>query len=365
MTIPVVYAIAGSYPQDSFTVLTQTFLMPLFINKPPNLNIMGVNLKSTEKSFPGFMRYAFMLRKYNFDKVIDIHDVIRSRLAGLLFSLNGAKVYRIDKGRSLRRALTARPPKIIRRLPTVIERYAAVFSAAGYEFKDNFVSLFESKPLDDSAVKTLTGVKSGRWIGVAPFAKHKGKIYPLDKMEKIVEALSQQVETKVFLFGGRGDEGRILDGWSQKYSNVINTVGLFALDMELTLISRLDALICMDSANMHFASLTGTKVVSIWGATHPYAGFLGYHQSEALAVQRDLPCRPCSIYGNKPCYRGDWACLNGIEPEDILIHVIKGDSTGSHGTFAGAPGTFAGSHGTFAGAPGTSTESPRIFRNTS
>ena len=74
----------------------------------------------------------------------------------------------------------------------------------------------------------------------------------------------------------------------------------------------------MDSANMHLASLVGTKVVSIWGGTHPYAGFLGWNQKESDCVQLDLPCRPCSVYGNKPCFRSDYACMNGIVPELII-----------------------------------------------
>ena len=58
----------------------------------------------------------------------------------------------------------------------------------------------------------------------------------------------------------------------------------------------------MDSAAMHLASLAGVPVVSVWGATHHYAGFLGYGQSEANIVADDIECRPCSIYGNKTMF---------------------------------------------------------------
>lgn len=81
---------------------------------------------------------------------------------------------------------------------------------------------------------------------------------------------------------------------------------LHGLREELILMSNLDVMVSMDSANMHLASLTGTPVVSVWGATHPYAGFLGCNQKEENAVQVSMPCRPCSIFGNKPCQRGDY-----------------------------------------------------------
>ena len=65
----------------------------------------------------------------------------------------------------------------------------------------------------------------------------------------------------------------------------------------------------------------GTTVVSIWGATHPYAGFMGWQQREDNAVQVAMPCRPCSIFGNKPCFREDYACLYDITPEAIINKV--------------------------------------------
>jgi ADP-heptose:LPS heptosyltransferase len=317
MTIPVVYAAAEANPEDSFTVLTQTFLMPLFMNRPLNVHVMGVNTGSTEKSLSGILRYALMLRKYKFDRVLDLHAVIRSRVVDLVFRLSGKPVFGINKGRRERKALTRRPPKEIRPLRPVTERYRDVFHAAGFDFDETFVSLYVKNPVDDRAVKTIAGSKKRPWVGIAPFAGHKGKIYPVEKMEEVVEQLSARDDVTLFLFGGRGDEGRILNRWETNYKNTVNTVGRYSLDMELALISLLDVLVSMDSANMHLASLAGTAVISVWGATHPCAGFYGYHQREDLAVQVDLPCRPCSIYGNKPCYRGDRACMNEIRPEQI------------------------------------------------
>ena len=80
----------------------------------------------------------------------------------------------------------------------------------------------------------------------------------------------------------------------------------------------MELVVSMDSANMHLASLFGVSVVSIWGATHPYAGFYGWNQSMENAVQIDLYCRPCSVFGNKPCYRGDHACMKHLAEEKIL-----------------------------------------------
>jgi len=319
MTIPVVYAAAEANPNDSFTVLTQTFLTPLFMNCPSNIDLLGVNTKTTEKSFFGFFRYVWMLRKYKFDRVLDLHHVIRSWIVDLLFYLNGKKVFVVDKRRRERKRLTARPPKVIQPLRPVTARYADVFHQAGFDFEETFVSLFSTKPVETGRLEDLFGGKKGKWIGIAPFAKHQGKIYPLAKMEQVVKALSGQESVTVFLFGSAGEEEETLNQWENKYKNTINVASRkFLFDKVLMLISMLDVHVSMDSANMHLGSLAGTDVISIWGATHPFAGFYGYHQRPDLAIQAVLPCRPCSMFGQKPCYRGDWACMNTIEPEQVI-----------------------------------------------
>ena len=320
MTIPVVYDVAKANPNHSFTILTQTFLLPLFINRPPNLSILGVSLQTTKSHF---FRFALYLRYHDFDLVLDLHNVIRSRLIGLIFRLSGKKVFTVDKRRKERKQLTKRPPKTIHPLMPVTERYAEVFQKAGFHYEKSFVSFFENHAVENSSLEAIFGVKKGRWVGIAPFAKHQGKSYPLEKMEQVVKALSERDDLQIFLFGGSGDEAATLERWEKKFPNTIVASRRFLFDKELALISMLDVLVSMDSANMHLAALVGAKVITIWGATHPYAGFYDSQRREDLIIQADLPCRPCSVYGNKPCYRKDYACLKQITPEQIIQKILS------------------------------------------
>jgi ADP-heptose:LPS heptosyltransferase len=112
-----------------------------------------------------------------------------------------------------------------------------------------------------------------------------------------------------------------MKAWKERYPNLELPVGGDLHD-DLQLMNCLDALLTMDSANMHLGSLANTKVLSIWGATHPFAGFAAWNQPASHQLQLDLFCRPCSIYGKKPCYRKDLACLNGLEPLRI-VHFIE------------------------------------------
>lgn len=322
MTVPVIYSAAKANPTDTFTVLTQSFLIPVF-NRPKNVEVIGINTKSTEKSLAGVLRFASALVKYDFDVVLDLHNVLRTMVIRSVFRLYGKSVFVLDKARRDRIRLTERKKKKINQLRPVVERYADVFRKAGLKYSECFHSLFEEREPDLSCLDLLAGTKVGRWIGVAPFAKHQGKIYPIEKMECVVMELVKRDDITIFLFGGRGGyEESLLGEWAAKSPRIKSVVGKYSLDQELALISRLDLLLCMDSANMHFASLVGTRVLSIWGATHPYAGFYGYHQDPDDGIQLDMPCRPCSVFGQKACWRGDLACMRQITEEKIVNKVL-------------------------------------------
>lgn len=324
MTIPVIYSVARAYPQDSFTILTQTFLIPVFVNRPANVHVLGINTKGSEKSLSGLLRFTSALVKYDYDMVLDLHNIIRPWIIHTRFRLKGTPVYVKKRDNKARKQIIQQKNKLLKPLYPVIDSYADVFRKAGFNFDITFTSLFDNThPANLTELQAVLGEKTGKWIGIAPFAKHRGKIYPIDYMEKVVESLSGREDVTIFLFGGRGYEEAVMEQWAYQYPRVHSMIGRYSLDSELTLISQLDLLLSMDSANMHFASLVGTRVLSIWGATHPYSGFYGFRQKQEDAIQLDLPCRPCSIYGKKKCHRGDWACMAQLMPEIIVEKIQK------------------------------------------
>lgn len=108
-----------------------------------------------------------------------------------------------------------------------------------------------------------------------PFAKHEGKIYPIELQEKVVAHFAQRPDVKVFLFGGGMDEQNVFDSWMSKYPSVTSMIGKLNMNTELNLMSHLDVMLSMDSANMHLASLVNTPVVSVWGSNSSLRWFYG------------------------------------------------------------------------------------------
>ena len=319
MTVPVVYSLAKQYPDVEFTVASRKFFEPFYAPNP-QIKFIGIDFKADEyKGFLGIFKLFRRLKAEKFDMVADLHRVLRTIIICWLFKLTGTPVRHIHKGRKARKQLTRRHDKKFRKLPAVTQRYAKVFASLGYPVHFDFKSIFDWYKLKPDEKGTVTGVKDCKWLGVAPFAKHKGKIYPIDKMEEVVAYFAERPDVKVFLFGAGKEERAILERWEAMYTDAISMVGKLDLSGELDVINRLDVMLAMDSANMHLASIVDTPVVSVWGATHPIAGFYGWHQSPENAIQvENLSCRPCSIFGNKECYRGDYACFAGITPQMII-----------------------------------------------
>ena len=329
MTVPVIDSLARQYPGVEVTVLSTPFVAPLFARMPANVRLQGVDL-GKYRGIGGLFRLFRRLRKERYDAVADLHDVLRTKVLRGLFACFGTSTAHIDKGRKEKRELTRPRHKKLVPLKSSFERYADVFRQLGFSVEVTFRSVYGDGKGEASLFQRVTGAPDEtHWIGIAPFAAHRGKMLPESTVARLIEAAATHPRWTVFLFGGKA-EAEKLEGWSRPYDNVLSLAGKLNLDGELALMSRLEVMVSMDSANMHLASLTGTPVLSVWGATHPYAGFMGWGQSLDRAVQTDLPCRPCSIFGNKPCLRGDYACLTEISAQEIVEKIKSNLSHENH-----------------------------------
>ena len=322
MAVPVVYSLAKQHPDIRITVLSKNMARPLFENLVPNVGFMGADLKREYRGIRGLNALYRRLTAKQFTAIADLHSVLRSEFLRMRFNMGNCKVAHINKHRKGRRKLTANNNRQLSQQPTTFQNYVEVFERLGYSINIQFTSIFPPGGGDLSALPATMNIKNAgeQWIGIAPFAAHEGKIYPTPLMHQVVAQLTQQhPQARIFLFGRGEKEDKYFTEWCQEFPTC-TYVGrhIESMDKELILMSHLEVMLSMDSANMHLASLTGIPVVSVWGATHPLAGFMGWNQSKDNAIQANLDCRPCSIFGQKPCKRGDYACLNLIKPETIV-----------------------------------------------
>jgi len=279
MTVPVISALVDQYPEVQITVLTKEFLTPIFAQLP-NVNVYVADVRGKHKGIFGLWK--------------------------LYKELKGLKIDAVAK-------------KIFKPLKTTHERYADVFRTLNFTINLRDVSFLSKRPIAEIG-QELLGSNEKITIGIAPFAAFEGKMYPLDLMTQVIAQLDKSDKYKILLFGGGKKEVDQLDTLEKQFSNTINLVGKFGFSQELDIISNLDVMVAMDSGNAHLAALFGISTITLWGVTHPHAGFypFGQDKENALLADREkFPLIPTSIYGNK-MPDGYSEAMRTIHPEDIL-----------------------------------------------
>ena len=304
MTVPVLRAFVAQHSEIKVTVISRPFFKPLF-EGIPNVSFFEFDEKQRHKGFFGLLRLFQDLKALHIDAFADLHNVLRSKVIRTLFALNGKKTAFFDKDRTGKAALTRSENKIFKPLPTIFERHTKVFEELGFTVDLSNPKFPEKAVLDAEIIQVIGRIPiviGTKLIGIAPFAQYKSKVYPLDLMQEVIDQLASTKAHKILLFGGGKKEIELLDSLSKDKENVIVVAGKLKFKQELQLISNLDLMLSMDSGNAHIAAMLGVKVITLWGATHPFTGFLPFNQplENALVSDRNLfPKLPTSVYGNK------------------------------------------------------------------
>ncbi len=321
MTVPVLLALKQNYPALRITVLTRGFFEPLFAQLD-NVEVFRAEVSGKHKGPAGLWALFRELNAMHFDAVADLHNVLRSNVLKYFFRFSRIPFVQIDKGRAEKRALTALNNKVFKPLKTTHQRYADAFGKLGWPIDLETVKLLPRQQLSDNT-RNLLGKDHRKWIGIAPFAAYPGKMYPPPLMEQLIKDLSETGRYKLLLFGGGQREALQLTNWAMVYDNCINIAGKLGFEEELALISNLDLMVSMDSANAHLAANYAVSTITLWGLTHPNAGFYPFGQDRANALLSDrerYPGIPTSVYGNT-MPDGYERVMETIAPEDVIARV--------------------------------------------
>jgi ADP-heptose:LPS heptosyltransferase len=323
MTVPVLRALVIQYPELKLTVISRPFFQPFF-KDIPNLHFFAFDEKKRHKGILGLWRLFQDLKALKIDAFADLHNVLRSKVVRTLFALSGKKTAFVDKGRAEKKALTRVENKIFQPLTTMFERHQLVFETLGFPIDLSRPQFPAKAKIFQSELATIVS-QSNTLIGIAPFAQYDSKVYPLDLMQEVIDTLAQNQEHTILLFGGGQNEKEQLDNLKDDKNNVINMAGKVPFSTELDMISNLDVMLSMDSGNGHIAAMLGVHVVTLWGATHPYAGFLPFNQTldNALVSDRNhYPNLPTSVYGNKKV-AGYENAMRTILPEQVVARLTE------------------------------------------
>ena len=323
MIVPVLRCLKKQYPELSVTIVSKKIYKPIFASLQ-NIKFFEIDLKEKHKGLSGLLTLFKELRGLRPTHIADLHSVIRTHFLKLLFKIYFYKIKTIDKQRSARKQLFRKKNKILKPLTPIHYKYCEVLNNLGFNFSLSNKGLLDPLPI---GAKTSEGLKNLdldlKWIGIAPFASFQGKVYPLDLMQKIISFL--QKEHYVFLFGNGEYEEDKLEVWSNAYENVFGTYKLVSLTSELEIISNLDLMISMDSANGHLAANYNVPVITLWGLTHPFAGFAPFLSNDKnmfLSDRERYPKIPTSAYGKKMS-KGYDGVMKTIDCNEVISRSLE------------------------------------------
>ena len=216
MTVPVLRAFVNQHPNVRITVVSKAFLKPLF-NDIKNVEFYTADVNGKHKGVFGIFKLYKELQQKKITHIADLHNVLRSKILRFFFRFGNKKIAAIDKGRAEKKALTRSKNKIFKQLKTTHQRYADVLCKLGYPVDLSKPFTLEKKLISKNCIK-ITGLKENTWIGIAPFAAFKSKIYPIELMEQVIDKLTSK-GIKIVLFGGGKKEITILNALEKKYYN--------------------------------------------------------------------------------------------------------------------------------------------------
>ncbi|MCA1757554.1 MAG: glycosyltransferase family 9 protein [Bacteroidales bacterium] len=321
-------AIAGVTTAERRLVVVTRPRFASFFENIEGVETFSADFNGRHKGLYGLIRLFRELRgRYSIRLVADLHDVLRTKILGVLFSLSGIRVIRFRKGRSEKKEFIRRRTVVKTTPPHTVERYMRALNRAGIGVTRTEPPYFIFTDKEKRSVEEfMPGGEKVRMIAMAPFARHDTKTWGVENMAGLISLIDAYCDVRFFLFGGP-EERTSLQELAGGRSNAVVVAGTLSARTELALISRMDLMISMDSSNLHLAAMAGIDTVSVWGGTHHGTGFGPWGSRNHIIIgidPQDLECRPCTIFGSGGCRRSDerFKCLNDISPKMVFNRMV-------------------------------------------
>jgi len=317
LATPSLRSIREKFPHHKISLLVGEESKDVLLRCPYIDELLVVDLKNKDKGFRGLLNIARVLRKKNFDKVIDLQNNRPSHLLSFL-SLSVDRYGYDNKKFSflLNHRIKDEQPAV-----DPVTHQFRVLKMLGIDLRDNRLELWPSK--DDE--EYIEGLLSREWlsadqkiIGININASKRWltKCWPKARIAKLCEELGAR-NIRVVITGTVDDapEANALTAMV-KNTKVINACAKTTVNQLSCLIKRCSLYISADSSPLHIAAAVNVPVIAIFGPTDPVR-----HMPPAkdyIIIRRDLACSPCY----KPKCRHN-KCMNLITVDEVLEAIDK------------------------------------------
>ena len=303
LTTPLIQELRERYPESRIDLVIAREYESL-VSVLPGLNDVHIYNKKT--GLRGLRALRCELLKERYDYVLDLHNVLRTRILrrGL-----GKQISVIDK-RTLKRWLLVRfKYNLLASAPDAIGRY--------------FETAREVGVLDQGSGPQLAvrHDRDPKRIAIAPGARHWNKRWPVEYFQQLSKKLLD-LGYQITFYGSIAEQPIIE---KIRAGLPVGNHRSLAGDIDLTeaahSIGKCSAAITNDSGLMHVAEAVGTPVISLFGPTVKQFGFAPRDTRSIILEVEGLYCRPCTAIGLDHCPEKHFRCMVEIEPERVVVSI--------------------------------------------
>ncbi len=299
------------------TLLTSVECMEVLMGCPYIDELLVADFKNKDKGTKGLLALGRILKKHNFDIVIDLQNNRKSHiLSGLTMALNrygyGNKKFSFLLNHRIKDEKPAMDP---------VAHQFRILNMLGIELKNPALELWPS----DEDCSYIDKLLEGEWLSssqkliglnISASSRWLTKNWPLENIVRFCEELSRK-EIRVVLTGAQADAQRAATLMNLcKTAKPINTCGKTTINQLACLVKKCSVYVSADSAPLHVAAAGNVPVVALFGPTDPLRHMP--QVKDAIVIRKDLECSPC--YKSK-CKTV--RCMSSITPEEVLEAVNK------------------------------------------
>jgi heptosyltransferase-2 len=286
------------HPGAEIWLATKQAYAPLFVGDPRVHQVVALD------EGPGALnRMRRRLQRVDFDRVLDAHGSLRSRL--LLFGLAGVPTERIAKDTASRLLFLRLGVATAALDRHQVDRYLALDGAEGEDLPGRLHLDGEDHA---AAASFLQGWEDVSLLALAPGARHRPKCWPLDRYAALAADFQESGRGQVVILGGPAEREVCRQLALELPRPARVSAGELPLRGAAAVLARCRVLVTNDSGLMHLSESVGTPVLALFGPTSREMGYFP-RLAASRVVEHTLPCRPCSRNGARPCRLPEQLCM--------------------------------------------------------
>ena len=313
LTLPVAQRLHESLPDVQIDFLTKTSYAPVVQNHPALQNTW------TFSDNRSFLEILPNLRSAKYDLFLDLQGNFRSAL--IKSALLPTPTLKYNKRRLAREKIVHRP-KLKLKVDHTLNAYLAPLRQLNINIDPAppAVTLSpEAMRFADDVLHKANLENIERLVAFCPGAKHLEKRWPYTQYIEVAKRLLENPKIGIVVISSEKDE--IPANLELSHSRL-----LAIRDIEIqnvgAIMSKCRIALTNDSGLMHLSNAVGVPVLAIFGPTNPRLGFSPTLPGSRIICD-DVPCSPCSVHGQKPCYQPEKYCFKEITPQRVYSQILQ------------------------------------------